>query len=62
MPLMITVWTSKYVADKFNHGLYDKTIIMNEVPLLEWDPPNQASTVPARFAIHHCINVRWSDH
>ena len=47
LPLMITVWTAKYVGDRFNHGLYDTTIKMNEIPLLDWEPPNQASTVPA---------------
>ena len=47
LALTVVLVVAKFVGDKFTAGLYDIHIELMEVPLLPWEPPSQASAIPA---------------
>ncbi|OTF74803.1 H(+)/Cl(-) exchange transporter 7-like protein [Euroglyphus maynei] len=52
LPIMITVFTAKWVGDYFNEGIYDIHIGLSNVPFLGWQPPPDSSRIFASEVMH----------
>lgn len=52
LPIMITVFTAKWVGDYFNEGIYDIHIELSNVPFLGWQPPPDSSRIFASEVMH----------
>ncbi|VDO95229.1 unnamed protein product [Soboliphyme baturini] len=57
LPIMLTLMTAKWVGDYFNEGIYSMHIQLAEVPILDWDPPQLASCIPAIQVMCPCVTV-----
>ena len=52
LPIMITVFTAKWIGDLFNEGIYDIHIDLSNVPFLGWQPPSDSSRIFASEVMH----------
>ncbi|KAI7690585.1 H(+)/Cl(-) exchange transporter 7 [Sarcoptes scabiei] len=52
LPIMITVFTAKWIGDYFNEGIYDIHIALSNVPFLGWQPPSDSSRIFASEVMH----------
>ncbi|KDO24809.1 hypothetical protein SPRG_09642 [Saprolegnia parasitica CBS 223.65] len=43
LPLIVTLFSARWVGNYFNHGIYDIHIHLRHIPFLDWDPPLQGS-------------------
>ncbi|KAH9104375.1 hypothetical protein AeMF1_019531 [Aphanomyces euteiches] len=39
LPLIVTLFSARWVGNYFNHGIYDIHIHLRHLPFLDWDPP-----------------------
>ncbi|RHY92742.1 hypothetical protein DYB35_005351, partial [Aphanomyces astaci] len=39
LPLIVTLFSARWVGNYFNHGIYDIHIHLRQLPFLDWDPP-----------------------
>lgn len=53
LPLTMTLVASKWTGDWFNRGIYDVSIELQHIPLLEWEPP----VVTRKFAAQDVMST-----
>ncbi|OQR94244.1 Chloride Channel (ClC) Family [Achlya hypogyna] len=51
LPLIVTLFSARWVGNYFNHGIYDIHIHLRHIPFLDWDPPVQGS----RLRVKHVM-------
>lgn len=53
LPLMAVLLIAKFVGDLFNKGIYDMHTELENVPVLEWEPPPLSTYIKVRLVF--CI-------
>lgn len=61
LPIMVTLLTSKWIGDFFNHGLYDIHIKLKRLPFLEWFSPQIANFLLAMDIMNTQVVVCFSN-
>ncbi|KAF0689530.1 Aste57867_19033 [Aphanomyces stellatus] len=51
LPLIVTLFSARWVGNCFNHGIYDLHIHLRQLPFLDWDPPVEGS----RMRVKHVM-------
>ncbi|RHY27541.1 hypothetical protein DYB32_006707, partial [Aphanomyces invadans] len=51
LPLIVTLFSARWVGNYFNHGIYDIHIHLRQLPFLDWDPPVEGS----RMRVKHVM-------
>ncbi|OQS07954.1 Chloride Channel (ClC) Family [Thraustotheca clavata] len=51
LPLIVTLFSARWVGNYFNHGIYDIHIHLRRIPFLDWDPPVQGSQLRVKHVM-----------
>ncbi|RHY60150.1 hypothetical protein DYB28_002560 [Aphanomyces astaci] len=59
LPLIVTLFSARWVGNYFNHGIYDIHIHLRQLPFLDWDPPVEGSRMRVKHVMtRHPKSVR----
>ena len=51
LPLIVTLFSARWIGNYFNEGIYDLHIHLRHLPFLDWDPPFQGSLLRVKHVM-----------